>query len=828
LRAAISRRVAVLRRLVRFDLAWALLVLVFPVRVLANIGGVPGYSGNPDTDLGQTCNVCHNPGSAPIVSLGGPTTIPGGETRTYLLTIQRTSTNAHGCGLSVSASSGDLAATEVDTQLWLEHVTHTAPRPVDAAGICTYALNWTAPVAAGTATLYAAGNSVNLDGTQAGYDRATTTTLEINVDGAPFGDLPPIADANGPHSAVTSESIVFDGTASVDVDGTIVFYEWDFGDGQIGSGPNPSHSYASPGTYVVTLTTTDNDGYTDWDQTTATIFAEPPALRAVRVIQSNALGGVLQAGAPQGDPRLFIGLRGTHGDGVPKILIFEEGALLPTPFVTLPGRLRGFNFAPDYASSGLFYVWYINANGDGELARYRVSVDPNLADPGSAEILLVVPTARGHHYGADLHFGPDGYLYLGVGDGLALDDSPQNGGTLRGKVVRLDVSGGLGSGYSIPPDNPYVDDPAILDEIWAFGFRNPYRWDIDTLTGDIYYTDVGEGRREEVSVEPAGSGGGRNYGWRILEGTFCLSTPDAPRCYDGTLEMPIHEYTHDDGRCAIIGGELYRGVIPELQGRFFFGDHCTGQIFSLLWDGADGVVDVVDHSDDLIPDVGQVLQLTSVSRGGFGELYLVDQGGAQIFRILSSAPDSDDDGVPDEVDNCFDDPNPSQADQDGDGTGDACDDPCDDGVDNDLDGVVDLDDPGCDSAFDASERSGILACDDGVDNDGDGRVDFDPETFGDPLFLAGSGDPGCGSPTWGTESPACDNGEDDDGDLRVDWAGGPGGEEPDPQCRRGPFGKTEARSYCGLGAELMLLLPLLDAVRRKRATRAARCPRSRA
>jgi len=373
--------------------------------------------------------------------------------------------------------------------------------------------------------------------------------------------------------------------------------------------------------------------------------------------------------SPRGDGRLFI-LERPGG-----IRILVDGALLETPFldirplVSTAGErgLLGLAFAPDFPASGVFYLYYMNLGGDSVLARYRVSDDPDVADPDSAEILLVVEQPFPNHNGGTVAFGADGMLYWGHGDGgfrFDPDERSQDPTTLLGKMLRLDVSDGPGHPYRIPEDNPFVDDPGVRDEIWAFGLRNPYRFSFDRETGDMWIGDVGQGLREEVDFEPAGDPGGRNWGWDVMEGTLCNATDPAPAppCNDPSLTLPVFEYGHIFGLCSITGGFVYRGAIPDLQGKYLFGDYCVGVVFA--YDRASD--ELTNLTDALAPVAGQRFSLVGFGEDGAGELYVVLSTGS-VSRIRAAAP------------------------------------ACSDGFDSDGDGLADADDPGCLDALQDSE-----------------------------------------------------------------------------------------------------------------------------
>lgn len=347
--------------------------------------------------------------------------------------------------------------------------------------------------------------------------------------------------------------------------------------------------------------------------------------------------------APFGDDRLFI----VERRGL--IRIVEDGALLPEPFLDIDDRsdvlgeggLLGLAFAPDYATSGLFYVNYTdddpddNNIGDTVLSRFQVSSDPDVADAASEEVLLEIVQPFANHNGGTVAFGLDGYLYIGMGDGGSGNDPgnrSQDDSSIHGKMLRIDVSGGLGSGYSIPPDNPDPSGATWLPESWSKGWRNPYRFSFDRVMGDLYVGDVGQNAFEEVSVEAFGDGG-NNYGWRRMEG-FACNIPGT-NCNDGSLTLPVYDYGHINGRCSVTGGYVYRGAdIPAVVGHYFFGDFCSGEVFSFVWDGSGGYSQFTDRTTDLSP-IG-LFRIAGFGEDGFGELYIIDIGG-RIFKIVSGS-----------------------------------------------------------------------------------------------------------------------------------------------------------------------------------------------
>ncbi len=288
----------------------------------------------------------------------------------------------------------------------------------------------------------------------------------------------------------------------------------------------------------------------------------------------------------------------THaGDGSGRLFVVEQagtvrliagGEVQALPFLDISERVsccgeRGLlsvAFPPGYSTKGYFYVNYTDSAGDTVVSRFRRSSDPHRADPGSEEILLTVEQPYSNHNGGQLAFGPDGYLYIGMGDGGSAGDPRNNAQDpleLLGKLLRIDVESG-NEPYGIPDSNPFAFDDAHQPEIWAMGVRNPWRFSFDPATGDLFVADVGQGSREEVNVQLASSPGGENYGWRIMEGSRCYN-PDP--CDSTGLVLPVAEYDHSQG-CSVSGGHVYRGSRwPRLDGVYLFGDYCSGRIWGL-------------------------------------------------------------------------------------------------------------------------------------------------------------------------------------------------------------------------------------------------------
>jgi glucose/arabinose dehydrogenase len=283
--------------------------------------------------------------------------------------------------------------------------------------------------------------------------------------------------------------------------------------------------------------------------------------------------------------------------------------------------LLGLAFHPDYAENGLFFIDYTDQNGNTVVARYHVSADdPNQADPSSAVQLLYVQQPYANHNGGDMAFGPDGYLYIALGDGGSGGDPQGNGQNLRtllGKILRLDVN--VGDGYVIPETNPFVGNDAARPEIWAWGLRNVWRYSFDRATGDLYMADVGQDQWEEIDFQPAASAGGENYGWNAYEATHIYSG-QAPAA---DVVMPVLEYEHTNGWCSVTGGYVYRGEqMPGLQGYYLYGDWCTGTIWAARQDNAGHWTAVISLESGR--------QISSFGEDEAGELYLVDYGGTVL------------------------------------------------------------------------------------------------------------------------------------------------------------------------------------------------------
>ncbi len=333
-----------------------------------------------------------------------------------------------------------------------------------------------------------------------------------------------------------------------------------------------------------------------------------------------------------GDERLFV----VEQRGMIHILN-AQGQRLPTPFLDIRSRvnssasergLLGLAFHPNYAQNGYFYVNYTNLSGHTRISRFQVSAgDAQVADPNSELIILGVNQPYSNHNAGDLNFGPDGYLYFGLGDGGSGGDPQnysQNRQSLLGKMIRIDVNNG--APYAIPPNNPFINDPNTLNEIWAVGLRNPWKFSFDRLTGDMWTGDVGQNAWEEINVQAAGSAGGQNYGWRCYEGNNTYNTAG---CQSAPNYLaPVHTYANNfTNGCSVTGGFVYRGsLFPDLYGHYVYADYCSGRIWSLLPTGSGA------YSNRLLLQ-GAASNYVSFGENHQGELYLCALSSGTIFRI---------------------------------------------------------------------------------------------------------------------------------------------------------------------------------------------------
>jgi len=338
--------------------------------------------------------------------------------------------------------------------------------------------------------------------------------------------------------------------------------------------------------------------------------------------------------ANDGSGRLFIVEQAGH------IRIYHEGTLLETPFIDISERvndkaneqgLLGLAFAPDYAESGHFFVNYTDSQGDTVIARFQMNTDePNMADPNSEFVVLNIEQPARNHNGGMVAFGPDGYLYIGTGDGGAANDRYDNGqnpATLLGKMLRLDVTSAPDQPYLVPADNPWVDaqwqGADVRDEIWSIGLRNPWRFSFDRLASALWIGDVGQNEYEEIHYTAPNSGGGHNYGWPIMEGIHCFG---AEKCDQSGLILPVQEQSHP-ANCSITGGYVYRGsAYPILDGVYFYSDFCSGTVWAFYANTAGEWV------NEAMLDSG--LLVSSFAEDEAGELYLLGHHSGTIFQLI--------------------------------------------------------------------------------------------------------------------------------------------------------------------------------------------------
>ncbi len=360
--------------------------------------------------------------------------------------------------------------------------------------------------------------------------------------------------------------------------------------------------------------------------------AEPPPgengnvdLRLVEV--AGTFASPVYVTAPVGDPRLFI------VEQAGRIRVVENGQTVSTPFLDIAARvgsggergLLSMAFHPQYRTNGFFYVYFTGTNGDIRIERFSVSANPNVANAASGKVILTVPHPRGNHNGGLAMFGPDGMLYLGLGDGGGGGDPDRNGqneNTLLGALLRIDVDDG--DPYAIPASNPYASRNDAKREIWAIGLRNPWRFSFDRQGGNLYVADVGQGELEEVNVVSA-TRAGVNYGWNVMEGSACYN---ASSCNRQGLELPALEYNHVGSACSVTGGFVYRGAaIPEIVGHYFYGDYCAGFVKSFRYQA--GAV-----AEERTWSFGNIGSVTSFGEDAAGEIYIT--AGSKVYRIAKA------------------------------------------------------------------------------------------------------------------------------------------------------------------------------------------------
>ncbi len=329
------------------------------------------------------------------------------------------------------------------------------------------------------------------------------------------------------------------------------------------------------------------------------------------------------------------------GDGSGRLFVVEQagqihivrhGTVVDRPFLDLTEEvgccgergLLSIAFHPRFPETGWFYVYYTNRAGDTRVVRYQAAPGADVADPTSGETILAVDQPAANHNGGLLLFGPDGYLYTGLGDGGGGNGhNGQDLGTLLGKILRIDVDQpSPGLPYGIPPDNPFVATPGARGEIWALGLRNPWRFSFDRATGDLWIGDVGSAIYEEINRLAHDSGGGANFGWDLMEGAECRV---ATGCDELHLVLPVGGFDRSEG-CVVTGGFVYRGsAIPSLAGTYLFADYCSGDVW--------GLVAADSGTWRRIGPVSTGLRIVSFAENMAGELYLVDLDGG-IYQIV--------------------------------------------------------------------------------------------------------------------------------------------------------------------------------------------------
>lgn len=366
-------------------------------------------------------------------------------------------------------------------------------------------------------------------------------------------------------------------------------------------------------------------------------LAGPPATSAAFSISlSKVLGGLASptqiTNANDGTDRLFVlEQRGT-------IRVIDGGVLQPGYFLDIRSKvadggergLLGIAFHPNFASNHRFFVYYTRNGGDVVVSRFTTNSARTKASASTAKpLLLIEHSAAGNHNGGSMAFGPNGYLYIGVGDGGGAgdpgNDAQQKSKNYLGKILRINVNG-TGSGrfnrYSVPHSNPYYGSKPGLGAVFDYGLRNPWRISFDRATGRLYIADVGQGRYEEIDREVVGSNGGKNYGWNAMEGKHCYRSSKCPLAHD---TLPKAEYSHAGGNCAITGGYVYRGGSQTaMVGQYVFADYCSGKIWTMPATGS---------TITLRADTGQ--NITSFGEGEDGELYAVTSGG-DVFHVTAS------------------------------------------------------------------------------------------------------------------------------------------------------------------------------------------------
>jgi glucose/arabinose dehydrogenase len=368
----------------------------------------------------------------------------------------------------------------------------------------------------------------------------------------------------------------------------------------------------------------------------ATAAAPPPTSAAITLGLSTIATGIARpvalVNAGDGTGRLFV----VEQAGRVRV-ISKSGTLLATPFLDIRSRvsccgeqgLLGLAFHPKYETNGRLYVAYTDGDGALVVAEHRrLSTNRNRASTTARRIIRIPHPGYGNHNGGQLAFGPDGYLYIGTGDGGGAGDPNENGQsrrTLLGKILRIapNVTSSTPV-YRIPSTNPWAKSTTIRREIWSYGLRNPWRFSFDRKTGSLWIADVGQSKWEEVNRAPASAGGGRgaNFGWDQYEGRVCFEGP----CTSKGKTFPLAVYAHGTNGCSVTGGYVYRGSrYPVLAGRYVFGDYCSGRIWSVSAGGSSR------QTPTLLRDTS--LAISAFGEGEDGTLYVLDYKGSRVLRI---------------------------------------------------------------------------------------------------------------------------------------------------------------------------------------------------
>ena len=391
--------------------------------------------------------------------------------------------------------------------------------------------------------------------------------------------------------------------------------------------PSPTATATAPATEPPTTTPTTTPTATVTPTATPVSLIWPTI--ALTTTASGLNSPVDLADPADGSGRLFV------VEQAGRVRIVRNGQMESTPLLDITDRVRccgergllGIALPPNFAQKGYFYLNYTTeALGklQTRISRFHLTANTDIADPNSEQIVLIYDQPYVNHNGGGLAFGPDGFLYIGAGDGGSggdPDNRAQNLTDLLGKMLRIDVETGNPATYTVPASNPFVGQTSARPEIWAYGLRNPWRYSFDRLTGDLFIADVGQNAWEEIDFQPAASAGGENYGWRITEGSHCYN-PDP--CDKTGLVLPIAEYDRDNGR-SVTGGFVYRGAAwPALQGIYLYGDYVTGRIWGLRPDGN-------GWENRLLLDSSH--NISSFGEDAAGEVYVIDHAGV-LLRVV--------------------------------------------------------------------------------------------------------------------------------------------------------------------------------------------------